>query len=499
MPVQSLVSDSMRRTGGFRTLRCRNAWARWRAVALLAGALALPGCSATESVTGLITGGSDETQGRLTGFIGGVTADEPRAALVARDVLATGGNAADAAVALGFALAVTLPSRASLGAGGACLAYRPDAEGPGHGRPEAIMFTPYPSQAAGARADRPAAVPMLARGLFALHARYGEQPFETLLAPAEGLARFGVQTSRALARDLADVAGPLAADPNARAVFAPGGAPLGEGATLTQPDLAATLSQLRVSGVGDFYLGALARRLAEVTPLAGGPITLAALRTALPATAAPLVQPAGSDTVAFLPPPADGGLGAAAAFETLRRDPGAVTAAGTRALAAVSRFRTGGATPEAILADPDLPPPALPPTFPASTSFVTLDRHGGAVACAVTMDNLFGTGRIAPGTGIVLAASPAVVPGPLLAAAIAWNGPMHAFRAAVGGSGQSGAALAVADAVALTLREQAPMPAPVPEPGRANVIACPGYLPGAPASCGWATDPRGAGLAVGSE
>ena len=62
---------------------------------------------------------------------------------------------------------------------------------------------------------------MLARGLFALHARYGRQPFESLLAPAEQMARFGVPISRALVRDLAIVAGPLSADPNARAVFTP--------------------------------------------------------------------------------------------------------------------------------------------------------------------------------------------------------------------------------------------------------------------------------------
>ena len=60
------------------------------------------------------------------------------------------------------------------------------------------------------------------------------------------------------------------------------------------------------------------------------------------------------------------------------------------------------------------------------------------------MDNLFGTGRIVPGLGFLLAASPAGVPPPLFSAALAWNEHLHAFRAEVGGSGQEGAPMAVA-------------------------------------------------------
>ena len=60
---------------------------------------------------------------------------------------------------------------------------------------------------------------MMARGLYLLHARYGNQPFETMVTAAEQLARGGVPVSRALAKDLALVSGPLLADPNARVVF----------------------------------------------------------------------------------------------------------------------------------------------------------------------------------------------------------------------------------------------------------------------------------------
>ncbi len=226
--------------------------------------------SSVHDIKKSILGGPLDPGEHLTGFIGGVVADEPLAALAARGVLATGGNAADAAVTLGFMLSVTLPSRASLGAGGACIAYQPGANAPGHGTPEAIMFVPRaPAANAG---DRPAAVPMLARGLYLLNARYGSKPVETLITPAQQAAERGFSISLALARDLAAVQGPLLSDPSAAAVFAPGGQALGEASRLVQTDLGLTLTQLGRVGVGDLYQGLLAQRLAEASALAGSPV-----------------------------------------------------------------------------------------------------------------------------------------------------------------------------------------------------------------------------------
>ncbi len=476
---------------------------RIRASLMLCLGVSVSACNTLTDVKNTFIGGGVNGPGsevrRITGFIGGVAADEPAAALAGREVLAIGGNAADAAVAIGFTLAVTYPSRASLGAGGACLAYSPDKTSPGEGMPEAIVFTSIPAKTALPRTDRPAAVPMLARGLFALHARYGRRPFETLIAPPEQLARFGTPVSRALTRDLQLVAGPLLADPSARAVFASGGAVLGEGQTMTQPDLGASLAQLRVAGVGDLYQGALSQRLVTGSATAGGGLSPADLRGALPKKVAPLVIASGRDRVAFLPPPADGGLAAAAAFETLEGRPADQQGANARALAVAARFRLGGADPASLLAGGAGTPVASPlPALPASTTFATLDRDGNAVVCALSMNNLFGTGRIAPGTGIVLAASPSSVPPPLLAAAIAWNPSLRAFHAAVGGSGQDGAPIATAAGLSNALRGGTAIPAPVPEPGRENAIVCSRYLPDSEGSCSWATDGRGNGLALGS-
>jgi len=474
---------------------------KWlRAGVLAAFSLACSGCDTLNGVSNSLFGPSNAPQagqpGYVKGFLGGVVADEPRAALAAREVLSAGGTAADAAVALGFALSVTLPSRAGLGGGGACLAYNPDKQSANQGVPEAILFTPVAATGSPANADRPAAVPMLARGLYLLHARYGRLPFEGLIVPAEQLARFGTPAPRALVRDLALVARPLMDDPNARAIFSHDGVPLAEGQTLLQPDLGVTLSQIRVSGVGDFYTGALARRIVQASPLAGGPITLADLTAALPKLGTAIDLPYRHDKVSFLPPPADGGLAAAAAFATLERDPSAFAAAVARALAVASRWRAGGVDSQSLLASQDQVGGTLP-SLPASTSFVTLDKDGDAVACSLSMGNLFGTGRVLPGLGILLAASPAAVPPPLYSAAIAWNENTHSFHAAVAGSGQDGAPGAVAVAMLNALRTNQAMAAQVPDPGRANVISCFDYLPGENGSCNWATDPRESGLAVG--
>ena len=462
--------------------------------------LALAGCgginSAVDFVSGVGGGKPAEGQpGYITGFLGGVVADEPQAALLGRQVLSAGGNAADAAAAVGLALAVTLPSRASLGAGGACLAYT----AAGAQRPQAVMFTSIPP-AASAGSNRPAAVPMLARGMFALKSWFGHLPFETIIQPVEQMAR-GVRASHAFASDLAVVAGPLVSDPAAAAVFFRGGRQVVEGDVMVQPDLAATMAEMRTAGVGDLYLGGLARRLVAGAPQAGAAFNLTELRNAVPKLEGALSTDArNGDRVTFLPPPADGGLAAAAAFQVLDANPADAAGANARGLAVASRWRQGGTDVTVLSTATNLPPPNLPP-LPASTTFGTLDRNGNAVVCAVTMGNLFGTGRVLPGMGIVLAASPNWLPPPLLSAAMAYNADKSAFRALAGGSGQAGAPLAAAmmisQALGQTGRVAQPAPGSVPDPGRANVIACSRYLPGREESCAFATDPRGSGLATG--
>ncbi|MBM3559380.1 MAG: hypothetical protein FJX53_05785, partial [Alphaproteobacteria bacterium] len=142
--------------------------------------------------------------GYVTGFFGGVVADEPRAAIVGRDVLTAGGRASDAAIAAYFTMAVTMPSAASLGGGGACVMHDFYEK-----RDEAVVFLPGLARGGAGLG----VVPGNVRGLFALHARYGRLPWANLLRPAELLARDGHAISRAFAHDLAREAGRLGAEP----------------------------------------------------------------------------------------------------------------------------------------------------------------------------------------------------------------------------------------------------------------------------------------------
>ena len=166
------------------------------------GGLALSGC------------GSDAPQKGQIGFIsedfGGVVSDEPRSALIGRDILSAGGNAVDAAVAVYFALSVTYPHAATLGGGGLCVVHRGL-----KGDLEALDFRP----AIVTRNGQAAAIPGAVRGMFALHARYGAMAWESLLLPAERLARFGNPVSRALALQLADLPPGQFEAPGVRAMF----------------------------------------------------------------------------------------------------------------------------------------------------------------------------------------------------------------------------------------------------------------------------------------
>ena len=429
------------------------------------------GVAAIVFILGLVScSGDDIEQGTIKyvqGFFGVVAADEPNAVLIGRDVLIAGGTAADAAVALYFALSVTLPSVASLGGGGVCLVHDPQS-----GKVEALDFIAPASAQTALGAGHPSAVPSNVRGMAALHARYGLVDWRELLVPAERLARFGHPLSRAFTRDLQIKAETLLQDQESRRIFGSlHGSTLSEGAWLEQLDLAVILTHIRTKGAGEFYTGPLAHRIVDATQVAGGSLTRNDLRFLLPRWREPISIPYGNDVISFAPPPAAVGLMAGQMWQMLTTDdryentpsterPHLLAEVAKRAFAERARWMAidGNAKfPSSTLVSPararqlmttyqstqatpisDLnPPPLAVRENAAGASFVVVDNLGQAVACSFTMYELFGNGHIAPGTGIVLAASPNVDGrntfslGPMMIS----NTNVRAFKLAVAGSG----------------------------------------------------------------
>ncbi|QNT77920.1 gamma-glutamyltransferase [Entomobacter blattae] len=437
----------------------------------------------------------------LDGFVGSVAADEPTAALVGREVLVRGGNAVDAATAIGLALSVTLPSRASLGAGGACLVSHPGEEE----QDTAFEFLPVSGENRvldnGRAVDRPAAVPMLARGLYLMQLKYGSVSFGQVVLPAYRLAKQGITVTRALSEDISYVKEALLSDEWVRKVFLrPNGQVLQVGDSLVQPHLAAVLQLISAAGVGDMYNGALSKIIVDGAQAAGGGLTPDDMRNALPVQVAALtLSPSEETTLSFLPPPADGGLGMALAFRAIEAGQHNGLAVSEGSVAAWRKAHSGQEKENSrtlqeeaqnIISSGRAATGRLP-NLPASTSYVVVDRSGQAVSCALTMNNLFGTGRMAGTTGIVLAASPARKPIPLLVGAVAKR--QGRFHAVIGASGQNEAAYAGALALQSALAGQHFSSTSLSE-GRINAVSCSEGLPGGEESCRAVTDEKGFGM-----
>ena len=497
-----------------------------------------------------------------------VAADEPRGVVVGRDVLAGGGPAADAAVAMYFVMSVTLPSTASLGGGGVCMVHDPT-----DGSIRSLDFIARSPSQVPASATRPSAVPGSVRGMYALHARFGRAAWSDLLGPAEALAREGSPMSRALARDLLLVAEGLLADGAARLIFGkPGGVPLREGELLRQIDLATVLTRLRMAGAGDFYAGKVATALTRGAAEAGGSISRADL-AAYRAEWRDAVSVVIDDLAVYTsPPPTAGGITAAQMWLMLgdndrfvRADDvlrphlfaevsmrafadrgtwlGADGAAGGAVDKALGPAHTRGLMSDynpSMHTSPDTLAnvPAMRFENPAASSLVAMDDAGMAVACVIGTHNLFGTGRVAGDTGIVLAASPDQEGfGPVpLAPMMVLDRALGDLVMAAAASGGAAAPTALVWTAVNAIYQRMTLPQAVDAPrihhggapdrvlyepeasagwieglerrghiatevgeiGRVNAIFCPDGRAAAPAKCQAWSDRRGEGMAIGT-
>jgi gamma-glutamyltranspeptidase len=181
-----------------------------------------------------------------------------------------GGNALDAALAAAVTLTVVYPHNTSLGGDLFALVHAPDgrvvsvnASGRSARRVDAAAVAARHGGRMPVRGADTVTVPGAVAGLGAVHGLGASLPWAAHLEAASGLASDGVPVAPGLDRAIDEELELVLADPGLRAVFAPGDRPLRRGEKLLQPRLAETLERIATDGAGEFYEGALARRLVE--------------------------------------------------------------------------------------------------------------------------------------------------------------------------------------------------------------------------------------------
>ncbi|HEV8388609.1 MAG TPA: gamma-glutamyltransferase, partial [Dongiaceae bacterium] len=403
------------------------------------------------------------------------------------------------------------------------------------------------------------------RGMAALSARYGKLQWAQLVAPAESIAQTGEAASRALVHDVSLAEKKLRADPQMAALFTRAdGSMLGEGDNLRQPELAGVLGQIRAKGQNELYSGVLGQQLVASAQAIGAPLTIEDMRGFQAKFYKPLEIKWGDQSI-FLPqPPAAGGVAVAQMLKALdaaddknraafladasmrltadraqwmdgfgdSKEPADTLVSDQHVAQVMQGHQSGRATAAASLPFP----PQRVPENPFAASIVALDKDGLGIACNFTMNALFGAGRIAQGTGIILAPAPsdrgfgfsALAP---MIMANDNNGELYYVSA---GSGGLAGALAEAELLYAVTEERVPLEAAMvrsrvyhgADPdvayfdvsgddnpssalaaagyqaeqrealGRVNSIFCPRGTPTDPDSCQLRNDYRGNGLAT---
>lgn len=378
-----------------------------------------------------------------------VVTQEALASQVGLAILQQGGTATDAAVAVGFALAVTLPQAGNLGGGGFMLIY--DAT---NQRSEAIDFRETTPAAVGRDfylnekgevdetrlrySPQAVGVPGTVAGLALAHARHGRLPWRQLVKPAIRLAERGFPVRLELVQSLREAREHLTPWPASRRVFFKAdGSAYQPGESLVQSDLAASLQQIADQGAKAFYEGEIARKLVADQQAQQGLLTLADLKNYRAVVRAPVRGTYRGYEIVSMPPPSSGGVHLIQMLNLLETWPlgelGPNSAATLHRLA--EAMKLAYADRSAYLGDPDfvkvpgagltskayakelaarLDPnraqpaadiqPGQPHRFESeqTTHYSVVDRDGNAVAVTYTLNFPYGSGIVAAGTGILL-------------------------------------------------------------------------------------------------
>ena len=381
---------------------------------------------------------------------GMVVAQEKTAARIGADILRRGGNAIDAAVATGFAMAVTYPRAGNIGGGGfmiihsaerhedGAIDYRETA--PAATTPDIFMGPDgKPDTAKSRDSALGIGVPGTTAGLALALEKYGSGKFTLadLLQPAIDLARDGILVADDNADTLPDWHRRLVRWPSSAKIFSrTDGTSLREGDSLVQSDLAATLSAIAIQGARGFYEGPIAEKLVKAIGDAGGIMTLDDLKSYQPVVRAPVRGSYRGYDIVSMPQPSSGGVVLLETLNMLEGFPMSDMKQGSaasvhvmieamkRAYADRARYLGDPAfvsTPVATLItkeyaarqragiDLDHATPwtdalsAVPPREGSNTThFSVVDSLGNAVSNTYTLNFSYGVGLVAEGTGVLL-------------------------------------------------------------------------------------------------
>jgi gamma-glutamyltranspeptidase/glutathione hydrolase len=367
-----------------------------------------------------------------------VVSGSPIASQVGRDILLRGGNAVDAAVAVGFALAVVHPEAGNIGGGGFMIIR------PRDGGVQALDYRETaPAQAtrdmyrdaighASVTGHLSAGVPGAVAGLTEAHRRYGRLPFPAVIEPSIRLATEGFLVDEYRSHSIADDSARLALFPASRATFLPADRPPVPGSTFRQPELGATLEAIRDSGTAGFYRGRVAELIVAEMKRGGGVISREDLAQYRALWRDPVEISYRGYTVYSMPPASSGGVtmgeilnimegfgslppfGSAALMhreaEAMRRaftdrntylgDPAFVRNPIDRLLSKRYAAELRNQIGEQASTTPAFDPASRGGS--STTHYSVIDAEGNAVSCTTTLNNGYGSAVTVTGAGFLL-------------------------------------------------------------------------------------------------
>jgi gamma-glutamyltranspeptidase/glutathione hydrolase len=377
-----------------------------------------------------------------------VASEQALASRVGVGILKSGGNAIDAAVAVGFALAVTLPYSGNIGGGGFMMVHNAktgedvalDFREMAPARATRAMYLDDKGKVIGGKSlHTPFAVgvPGTVVGLTHALQHWGTMPLAQVMQPAIVLAEHGYPVSQTLAEVLERTRQTTGRWPATRAIFWKDGEPLKAGDLLVQQDLARSLKLIAKDGANAFYRGPIAEKIAAEMARHGGLITLDDLAHYRVVERAPIRGSYRGYQIVTMPPPSSGGVLLVEILNMMEHWPlaewGHNSARSVQHVAEAMKLAYAdrskwlgdsdfvqvpvkGLTSKAYAAElvkkihnhTTLPASAVGPGNPVpyddheTTHFSVVDAAGNMVAVTYTLNTYFGSGITAAGTGILL-------------------------------------------------------------------------------------------------